>query len=59
MYKYFTVENGKYSHAFQKLHTCMNEAKTISAIYRAEVYVVNDDTAEVIAIYDMGLLIEG
>lgn len=55
MYKYFIVESGKYSHAFQKLYNALSEGKLISAIYRREVYIVNDYTGEVMAIYDMGL----
>lgn len=55
MYKYFIVENGKYSHAFKSIIDCLTEGKLISAIYRREVYVVNDRTGEIMAIYDTGL----
>lgn len=58
MYKYFIVETGKYSHAFEEVMTCYREARLVSAINRCEVYLVDDNTAEVISIFIEGLQFE-
>lgn len=58
MFAYFIVETGKYSHKFNNVITCAREARLVSAINRCEVYVVDDNTAEVLSIYLEGLTIE-
>lgn len=55
MYKYFIVNNGKYSHAYQNQETCKRDGKYISAMYQCEVYVVDDSTAEVLEMFWGGL----
>lgn len=58
MYTYFIVDNGKYSHKFENVSTCKKEARLVSAINRCEIYVVDDETAEVMGIYLEGLKME-
>lgn len=58
MFRYYIVPTGCYSHHYADLFSCYDIAKRMSHQEKTEIYVIDDTTAEVLAIYNNGLLIE-